>query len=301
MAGKGGVGKTTLGATLGLAAARLGLSVALVELEGHSTLGRSLGVGPLGYEPTTIELDPASRGHLQARRITPDEALAEYLGDTGLRRVATRLMKTGAIDVVATAAPGIRDLLAIGKIRQLEQRRDTDLIIVDAPGSGHAITFLRSAAGIADSSPSGPLREQADQVLAMLGDEKRCQTMLVTLPEETPVNEVVETAFSLEDQVGVKLAPVVVNGCWGEVPGLAEAINAKRVPWRRTHPAAWDAAQFRLAQIEQQHAECVRLAEELPLPQIHLPHQFTASIERQHLGDLVDHLLEQLDALSAQA
>ncbi len=297
MAGKGGVGKTTLGATLGLAAARLGLSVALVELEGHSTLGRSLGAGPLGYEPTTIDLDPGTHGRLRARRITPDEALAEYLGDSGLRRVATRLIKTGAIDVVATAAPGIRDLLALGKIRQLEQRGDTDLIVVDAPGSGHAITFLRSAAGIADSSPSGPLREQADLVLAMLADDKRCQTMLVTLPEETPVNEVVETAFSLEDQVGVKLAPVVVNGCWPEVEGLAEAVNARNPAWRKGHPQAWEAAQFRLAQIAQQTDECARLADELPLPQVRLPHQFTTHIEREHLSDLVDHLVSQLDTL----
>ncbi|MEZ5227054.1 MAG: ArsA-related P-loop ATPase [Acidimicrobiales bacterium] len=301
VAGKGGVGKTTLGATLGLAAARLGLSVALIELEGHSTLGRALGAGPLDYRPITIDLEPGWTGRLEARRITPDEALAEYLGDSGLRRVATRLIKTGAIDVVATAAPGIRDLLALGKIRQLEERGGTDLIVVDAPGSGHAITFLRSAAGIADASPSGPLRDQADLVLALLADERRCQTMLITLPEETPINEVVETAFSLEDQVGVKLAPVVINGCWPSIDGLEASVTAKRPTWRSTSPEAWDAAVFRLQQIEQQTTECRRLAAELPLPQLRLPHQFTTRIERPHLLDLVDHLMDQLDTIGSAA
>ncbi len=297
MAGKGGVGKTTLGATLGLAAARLGMSVALIELEGHSTLGRTLGVGPLGYEPSAIELPDSTTGSLMARRITPDEALAEYLGDKGLRLVASRLIKSGAIDVVSTAAPGIRDLLTLGKIRQLEQARQSDLVVVDAPGSGHAITFLRSASGIADASPTGPLREQADLVLEMLGDETRCQTMLVTLPEETPVNEVIQTAFSLEDRVGVKLAPVVVNGRWPMIEGLEKALAAKKPAWRVASPEAWVAAQFRLDQIEQQTTECDRLAAELPLAQVHLPHQFTTRIERAHLTTLADALVEQLDEL----
>ena len=301
MAGKGGVGKTTLGATLGLAAARLGLRVALIELEGHSTLGRSLGAGPLEYDPTTIELPTSSSGTLLARRITPDEALAEYLGDKGLRRIASRLIKTGAIDVVSTAAPGIRDLLALGKIRQLDQAGSTDLTIVDAPGSGHAITFLRSAAGIADASPTGPLRDQADLVLEMLADERRCQTMLVTLPEETPVNELVETAFSLEDQVGVKLAPVVVNGLWESIEGLDAAMRPKRPGWKSGHLEVWNAARFRLEHVAQQRAECERLADELPLPQLHLPHQFTTHIERRHLEVLADHLIEQLNQLDPSA
>lgn len=317
MAGKGGVGKTTLGATLGLAAARLGLDVTLIELEGHSTLGRSLGHGPLGYEPVSIEVDHADRGttqsgslgRLQARRITPDDALAEYLGDRGMRRVVSRLIRSGAIEVVSTAAPGIRDLLALGKIRQLEQARGEDLIVVDAPGSGHAITFLRAPAGLADASPTGPLREQSDLVLELLGDERRCQTMLVTLAEETPVNEVIETAYSLEDTVGVKLAPVVVNGRWPTINGLEEALGQAAVPsgkskrrapaWSAGHPAAVEAGRFRLEQCRQQYEECERLRSELPLPQIQLPHQFTTRLGRSHLGVLAEHLTQQLDELEA--
>lgn len=293
MAGKGGVGKTTLGATIGLAAARQGLDVTLVELEGHSTLGRSLGIGTLGYEPIEIEL--ATQGRLRARRITPDEALMEYLSEHGLGRLAHRLGRTGAIDVVSTAAPGIRDLLALGKIRQLEQHGGSDLIVVDAPAAGHAITFLRSPTGLADASMSGPLREQSDLVLDLLGDAERCQTLLVTLPEETPVNEVIETAFSLEDDVGIKLGPIVVNGVWPVIDGLAEAVAEVTAREERRHGHAWAAARFRLAQNRQQLGECERLATALPLPQIHLPHQFTTRIDRDRLDVLADHLLRQLD------
>ncbi len=295
VAGKGGVGKTTLGATLGLAATRLGLDVALVELEGHSTLGRSLGAGALGYEPTTVDLGAlGGRGTLTARRITPDEALEEYLRDHGLGRVAARLIRTGAIEVVSTAAPGVRDLLALGKIRQLEQAGIADLIVVDAPAAGHAITFLRAAAGLADSSPSGPLREQADLVLELLADDTRSQTMLVTLPEETPVNEVIETAFSLEEDVGIKLAPVVINGMWPEIEGLDRALRTESASWRVERPAALEAAQFRMAQVDQQRRERERLANELPLPQLILSHRFTTRVELPDLAALADQLVAQL-------
>ncbi len=302
MAGKGGVGKTTLGATLGLAAARLGLDVALVELEGHSTLGRSLGAGVLRYEPTTVDLGTlGGRGTLTARRVTPDEALEEYLADHGLGRIAARLIRTGAIEVVSTAAPGVRDLLALGKIRQLEQAQTADLIVVDAPAAGHAITFLRAAAGLADSSPSGPLREQADLVLELLADDARSQTMLVTLPEETPVNEVIETAFSLEEDVGIKLAPIVVNGVWPLVPGLDRALRNTTAAWRTEQPAALEAARFRLAQIDQQRRERERLTAELPLPQLVLSHRFTTRVQLADLSALADELVAQLDELAARS
>ena len=83
--------------------------------------------------------------------------------------------------------------------------------MVDGPAAGHAITFLTAASGLADSVRSGPIRTQADEVLEMLHDRARCQVVLVSLPEATPVNELIETAYALEDQVGVQLGPVVLN------------------------------------------------------------------------------------------
>src|SRR5204862_4594061 len=91
---------------------------------------------------------------------------------------------------------------------------------LDAPAAGHAITFLQSANGLLDAVNVGPINTQARDVVDMLSDPSRTQVVLVTLPEETPVNELVDTAFALEDRVGVSLGPVVVNGLYPDLDGL---------------------------------------------------------------------------------
>ena len=144
---------------------------------------------------------------MRARTLTPDEALLDYLHDHGLSRISKRLVSSGALDVVATAAPGIKDILILGKVKQLERAGDADLLVLDAPAAGHAITFLQSARALLDTVRVGPINAQARDVLEMLTDHERCRVVLVTLPEETPVNELVDTAFSLEDRVGVGLGP----------------------------------------------------------------------------------------------
>src|SRR5207237_1600961 len=108
----------------------------------------------------------------------------------------------------------------LGKVKQLERAGVADLIVLDAPAAGHAVSFLMSPRGLLDAARVGPIRTQAQEVLDLLTDSARCQVVLVTLPEETPVNELVETAFALEDRVGVSLGPVVVNGIYPELEGL---------------------------------------------------------------------------------
>ena len=137
-----------------------------------------------------------------------------------MRRLSNRLVRGGALDVVATAAPGIEDILVLGKVKQLERAGGVDLILLDAPAAGHAITFLESARGLLDAVTVGPIHTQARDVLEMLTDAERCSVVLVTLPEETPVNELVDTAYSLEDRVGVALGPVIVNGLYPERAGM---------------------------------------------------------------------------------
>ena len=122
--------------------------------------------------------------------------------------------------MVATAIPGIRDVLVLGKVKQLERARSADLIVVDAPATGHAVTFLTSASGLVDAARGGPLRTQALEVVELLNDPNRCRVMLVTLPEELPVSETIESAYTLEDKAGVQLGPVVVNACDPEPRGL---------------------------------------------------------------------------------
>ena len=150
VAGKGGVGKTTVTAALATAAARTGMSVLIVEVEGKSGLAACFGEAPLTYEEAEL------RPRVRARTLTPDDALLEYLEGHGMRRISKRLTRSGALDVVATAVPGMKDILVLGKVKQLEQARAADLIVVDAPAAGHAISFLLSARGLLDAVRVGP-------------------------------------------------------------------------------------------------------------------------------------------------
>jgi anion-transporting ArsA/GET3 family ATPase len=286
VAGKGGVGKTTVTAALARMAAKAGLTTLIVEVEGKSGLGAAFGRSqPLTYEEVTLVPGggPDGAADVRARTLTPDDALIEYLHDHGMRRISKRLVNSGAIDVVATAVPGIKDILVLGKVKSLERSNSADLIILDAPAAGHAVTFLMSAHGLLDAVRVGPIRAQAQDVIELLTDAQRCQILLVTLPEETPVNEVVETAYKLEDRVGVSLAGVVVNGLYPEVAGLDA--DPGDVPEAEDLRAA---AAFRHSRQRLQAEQVTRLAEALPLPQVHLPFLFTTEVGPAEVDELAD-------------
>lgn len=292
VAGKGGTGKTTVSAALARMAASAGLDVLVVQLEGQGGVAGLLGhPGELGYDEVEVGPPPASSGdagaggagRVRIRAIKPDDALLEYLGDHGLGRISKRLASSGAVDVISTAIPGIRDILVLGKVKQLERARAADLVVLDAPAAGHALTFLGSAQGLLDVARVGPIRGQAGEVAELLGDPGRCQVVLVTLAEETPVNEAVETAFHLEDRVGMGLGPVVVNGLYPAMAGLdvdprhaAQAAGARIGPGHAE--ALAEAAQFRRRRQALQAEQVDRLALALPLAQLHLPYLFGAEI-----------------------
>jgi anion-transporting ArsA/GET3 family ATPase len=268
VAGKGGVGKTTVTAVIARAASNAGQRVLVVELDG---------------KPTLAELVPG----IEVMAISAPDALDEYLRDHGLGRIAKRLNRTGVIDVVGTAAPGIDDIVVLGKIKQMERSDAYDLIVVDGPAAGHAITFLMAPSGLLDAVRSGPVRAQAEDVLEMLHDGERCQVVLVTLPETTPVNEAIETAFALEDAVGVQLGPMVVNGVDRGV-ALAEcddeSVTEDLDP--ETATALLAAAAFRRARREMEAREIDRLATEVPIPKVELPARLTAGLTAADVDEL---------------
>ena len=308
VAGKGGVGKTTVSATLANAAAHVGLSALVIDVEGKSGLPAMFGKDRLVYdEEVLVEADPTSgRGEIRARTLTPDDALVEYLEDHGLKRISKRLVSSGAIDVVSTAAPGIKDILVLGKVKQLEAAKAADLIVLDAPAAGHAITFLQSAKGLIDAVRVGPINAQAREVLALLRDPSRCRVMLVTLPEETPVNELVDTGFQLEDRIGVHFAPLVVNGLYPHLDGITTdpkaAAKAAEVTLRRGEARQLsDAAMFRSHRTNLQDTQVARLAEMLPLPQIRLPFQFDGELGPDQLDALAAKLLKGIEAIDPTA
>ena len=254
VAGKGGVGKTTVTAVIARAAAGAGQRVLVIELDGKPALA--------GLVP-----------ELEVRHISAPEALDEYLRDRGFARIAKRLNKSGVIDLVGTAAPGIDDVVVLGKIKQLERTGEWDLVVVDGPAAGHAVTFLTSAAGLSDAARGGPVKAQADEVLGLLHDPDRFQAVLVTLPETTPVNEVIETAYALEDDLGIQLGPVVVNQVdrGVAVPAAAEVGQLVGPLAPETAAALEGAADFRRARRTMEAAELDRLSSDLPLPQVMIP------------------------------
>jgi len=315
VAGKGGVGKTTVASALARMAAGAGRSVLMIELEGKPGIATAFGgSGPLDYDESVLLASGAGlqapeneeTGGVRGRRLTPDDALLEYLADHGLHRVSKRLVSSGVVDVVATAIPGIRDVLVLGKVKQLARDRVADLIVVDAPATGHAVTFLTSAGGLLDAARSGPVRAQAAEVVEFLNDPARCRVVLVTLPEEMPVSETVDAAYQLEDRAGVQLGPVVVNA-WDELPeGLAvgayEAAAAAGISLSPSQVSALDAARtFRLHRCELATEQVRRLGQELPLPQLRVPQLPAPYIGPEELNRLAEALATGVRALAPGA
>lgn len=300
MAGKGGVGKTVTAATIASAASRSGRSVLLVEVAGRSASAPIFGVEPQGYEQVTAvdeaeHGDPPS-GRIMLRSITPDQALVEWLTTHGFKGIVTRMASSGILEVVATATPGIKDLLVLGRIKALESEGAFDLIVVDAPAAGHALGFLRSPAGVRDAARTGTIHRQAVEVLELISDPARCQVVLVTIPEETPVNELIETSFAIEDEMGVRLGPVVVNSVLPTVDGLDVDLASLDVSDTERN-ALQMAVTFRVGRAALQDEQLTRLGSELPLDQLRLPQLFSTTVGPNELAVLTDALLAEIEAL----
>ena len=306
--GKGGVGKTTVSAALARAASLAGLNSLVVEIEGKGGLTSAF-EHPDELDYREVVLHPGDQakgeGEVRGRTLRADEALVEYLEDHAMGRLSKRLLSGGAIDVVATAVPGIKDILVLGKVKQLEREHPADLIVLDAPASGHAISFLAGAGSLLDAVRAGPIRAQAQDVVDLLTDEERCQVLVVTLAEEMPVNEAAEVAAAVEDRVGAHLGPVIVNGVYPRRAALpddasaAELAEAASIHLRPGEADALDAAaKARRGRHQLQENHLRRLSRLLPLPQVVLPFLFTASVGRAELDRLALHLTAQLDRAS---
>lgn len=198
VAGKGGTGKSTVAAALATVATRAGMSVLHVSIDGRDSAPAAPGADRLGLSAGT--------------------ALAEYLLGRGLGVVTRQLGRLGIVNLVASAAPGIDDLLVLGKIKQLVRDDPHDVIIVDGPAAGHALDLLRAPRSLKRTVPGGPVAHQADEVLAMLADPALARVMLVARPARTPVFELIETAREMTGVIGVGLSPVVMNAVHAGVP-----------------------------------------------------------------------------------
>ncbi|HEX6516920.1 MAG TPA: ArsA-related P-loop ATPase [Nocardioidaceae bacterium] len=219
--GKGGTGKSTVAAALALALAGSGRSVLLCEVEGRQGIARMFDVDPLPYEERRLTrgLPDAggSAGLVHALHIDPESALMEYLSMYyKLGRAGKALDRFGVIDFATTIAPGVRDVLLTGKVYEATQRnarnRDAtvyDAVVLDAPPTGRIAQFLGVNSELAGLAKVGPVKSQADKVMALLRSP-RTAVHLVTVLEEMPVQETVDGIAELT-AAGLPVGGVVVN------------------------------------------------------------------------------------------
>ncbi len=229
--GKGGTGKTTVAAALAVAAARRGRRTLVAEVEGRQGLSTLFGRPMPAHQETRL----AER--VNGLAVDPAASLREYLGRYGFAPLARLLSWARLTSFVTAAAPGLGDILLVGKVweastRRAGQRRVYDVVVLDAPPTGRVVPFLRAPETVAELARVGPLRHQADRVKDLLDDPERTAVVLTCLPEELPVTETMEAAVALR-AAELPLAAVVVN----QVTQDRLASRASRLPALARDPA----------------------------------------------------------------
>jgi len=282
--GKGGVGKTTLAASLGLVAARAGKRTIVCEVAQQERMSRVFRREGVGYTETQLETD------LYAISIDPQESMDEYLRQQVKPSALYALLFDNRLfQYFAAATPGMRELVTIGKIWELAQfeRRNPhatpfDLVIVDAPSTGHGLGFLHTPRTFRDTARVGPISRQAGKIDAFITDPATTGVVAVALPEEMPVNETVDFERQLRDELGMELDAVVVNAL---LPERFDAAEAERIEQAAAAAgsagveAALKAALFEHRRVHTQRAELARLTEELGRPPLTLPFLFEPELD----------------------
>lgn len=209
--GKGGVGKSTVAAATALLAAGRGKRVLLVEIDAKGSLTGLLEQPPVGFRPR--EVQPG----VLAMSMDTEASLQEYLRLNLRMPVIGRLGPLARVlDFVANAAPGVKEILTVGKIcwevrESLEGRNDIDLVVVDAAATGHIVAQLGAADAIRELVDVGPVRAQTEWMSELLSDPQITAVNIVTMPEEMPVAETIELVERVRTELTVPLGVVVVN------------------------------------------------------------------------------------------
>ena len=208
--GKGGVGKSSVAAALARAASAAGRRVLAVEV-GRGGLGRLLGVDAPATEPVTIDR------HLSFVTVEPEAALADMVhGMLRLGVLARRLLQSTTFQIVAAAAPGLPEYLVLHRLAAWLDakrlgRRHYDLLVVDAPASGHSLPLLTAPRTLGALARFGPVADFLTRIERMLGDAATTAVWIVTTPEELPVRETIELHDALRSELGESLVPPIVN------------------------------------------------------------------------------------------
>ncbi len=204
--GKGGVGKTTIAAAIGEIAARRGLTTLVCEMDAKGALAAAYDVGELAFEPSQVE------PRLHAMAMNTEDSLREYL------RLYVKIPLIGRLgplastfDFVADAAPGVKEILGVGKLCYEVRARHYDLVVVDAESTGHVVSQVGAPKVIAELVKVGLVRDQTQWMLDILEDPRRTGVAVVTTPEETPVTETIDLLGRLREESGAHPCAIVAN------------------------------------------------------------------------------------------
>lgn len=222
--GKGGAGRSTVSLALGIAAAARGRRTIVCEVASQEHASRAFRRAEIGFHEVELRED------LWAISIDPDRSMREYLEiQLKVKAMSDLLHRSKIFTYLAAATPGLKELVTIGKIwelaqldRKVKRGRKYDLVVVDAPATGHGIGFLRTPRTFADIARVGPIRNQAEVLDRFITDPARAAALIVALPEETPVNEAAKLERELTRECGVAVNRVIVNGLYADRFSAAE-------------------------------------------------------------------------------
>ena len=290
--GKGGVGKSTIAAALGMLSARRGSRTMIAELSSQQRVQRLFNrYGPRFEE---IQLAPG----LFTISIDPEHAMDEYL-QVKVGVLGHALASSSLFQTFAMATPGMRELLSIGKVwelAQLHRRTDGgtpyDLVIVDAPATGHGVGLLRTPRTFADIARVGPIAHQGRTIAETLADRRFTGVVAVATPEEMPVNETLSLCDALErEELNIDL--VVLNALYpvrfdqAETDQLSDALDRTRSPLSRS---ALRAALAEHARAQTQREQEARLKAGVNGRLVELPYVFTDQLGPPEIEELADSL-----------
>ncbi len=281
--GKGGVGKTSVAAALAMLGAGLGKRTLVCEVDAKGNLADFFESGPTAFEPTEIATD------LFAMSMSTEESLREYLR---LQLRVPLLARIGPLarsfDFVAQAAPGVKEILTVGKLCYEVREESYDLVVVDASATGHIVGQLAAPQGINELVKVGRVLDQTAWMIDILADPARTGVVIVSAPEEMPVTESLELADRIRTETVVDLAAVVVNRVLPELFGRGEEeiFQALREPALAgvlservggSVAPVFDAAELAVTLRRTRVEHLTRLREELPagLELVYLPYLFT--------------------------
>src|SRR3954452_5766636 len=286
--GKGGVGKSTVAAALGVAAAGQGLRTIIAEVAARDDVHRAFGAEPSGAPRVFVEREIAERLHHIS--IDPESALEEYLRDQLPRGLSDMLGASRMFTYFAAATPGLRELLTVGKVWELAQpdRRTPgahpyDLVILDAPATGHGVAVLTAPGTFSEAARVGPVARQGRTIHEMVADPERTAVVAVATAEEMPVNETLALARVLGDELGQRFAGVVANAV---LPQRFTGAEVRRLDAAPRSPAV-RAAHAEAARSRSQRGQVARLRRGLPGVEVRtLPFLFATELGPQQLAAL---------------